>query len=59
MATTVGAATQFLYSGSDPIQTGVAEGTIEERRAAVLRGQVRRGERRAPLSGVTVSVLRF
>ncbi|MCB1032600.1 MAG: DNRLRE domain-containing protein, partial [Acidobacteria bacterium] len=49
-------ATEFLYSGPDPIQTGVAAGTIEARRAAVLRGRVldRAG---APLPGVTVTVL--
>ena len=53
---TVQAATAFLYTGSDPVQTGVAEGTIVERRAAVLRGRVRdrAGE---PLPGVTVTVL--
>jgi RHS repeat-associated protein len=54
--TTLGAATAFLYTGPNPIQTGVAPGTIETRRAAVLRGRVldRSG---APLVGVTVSVL--
>ncbi|MDX2029765.1 MAG: BACON domain-containing carbohydrate-binding protein [Blastocatellia bacterium] len=40
VATTVGAATEFLYTGANPIQTGVAPGTIEPRRAAVLRGRV-------------------
>ena len=32
--------TQFLYTGDNPIQTGVAEGTIELERAATLRGLV-------------------
>ena len=40
IATTVAASTEFLYTGANPIQTGVAPGTIEVRRAAVLRGQV-------------------
>lgn len=56
VATTVAASTAFLYSGDNPIQTGVAPGTIEVKRAAVLRGQVsdRDGN---PLSGVTVTIL--
>jgi RHS repeat-associated protein len=54
--TDIAVATAFLYSGSNPIQTGVAPGTIDPRRAAVLRGQVldRNG---SPLPGVTVTVL--
>jgi RHS repeat-associated protein len=40
VATSVFAATEFLYTGSDPIQTGVAPGTIESQRATVLRGKV-------------------
>jgi RHS repeat-associated protein len=50
---TVASATAFLYTGANPIQTGVAPGTIEPRRAAVVRGRVldRAG---APLPGVTV-----
>ena len=56
VATTIGAATEFLYTGTDPVQIGVAPGTIEPVRAAVLRGQVtdRAG---APLLGVTITVL--
>ena len=38
--TSVFAATAFLYSGATPIQTGVAPGTIQAQRAAVLRGKV-------------------
>ncbi|MCP4662080.1 MAG: DNRLRE domain-containing protein, partial [bacterium] len=47
-------ATEFLYTGDDPIQVGVEPGTIEARRAAVIRGRVldRAG---APLPGVTIS----
>ncbi|PSQ91899.1 MAG: hypothetical protein BRD57_03690, partial [Proteobacteria bacterium SW_6_67_9] len=46
---------EFLYTGADPIQGGVAPGTIEDRRVAVLRGQVtdRQGE---PLVGVTITI---
>ena len=40
VATDVLAASAFLYTGTNPIQTGVAPGTIELRRAAVLRGKV-------------------
>ena len=49
-------ATEFLYSGDDPVQTGVAAGAIETKRAAVIRGRVidRLGR---PLEGVRVNVL--
>lgn len=55
-ATTIGKATRFLYTGPNPIQRGVAPGTISPVRAAVLRGRVldRAG---APLAGVQVTVL--
>ena len=48
-------ANEFLYTGPDPIQTGVGEGTIEPRRAAVIRGRVldRAGN---PLPGVSLSI---
>jgi RHS repeat-associated protein len=56
VVTTLGAATEFLYSGANPIQTGVAPGTINPVRAAVLRGRVlNRGG--APLPLVRISVL--
>ncbi len=50
------AGTAFLYSGAHPIQTGVAPGTIDPRRAAVLRGRVisRDG---GPLAGARISIL--
>ena len=49
-------ATQFLYAGTPPIQTGVAPGTIDPRRVAVLRGRVETlaGQ---PLPGVTITVV--
>jgi RHS repeat-associated protein len=49
-------ATAFLYTGASPIQTGVADGTIEPKRAAVIRGRVleRSG---APLADVRVRIL--
>jgi RHS repeat-associated protein len=40
VSTTIGAATQFLYTSPNPIQTGVAPGTISMVRAAVMRGRV-------------------
>lgn len=46
----------FLYSGSSPIQTGVAPGTIQPLRVAVVRGQVL-NRANQPLPGVTVTVL--
>jgi RHS repeat-associated protein len=53
--TTLATTTAFLYSGANPIQTGVVAGTITSNRAAVLRGKVitRDGD---PLSGVAISV---
>lgn len=49
-------ATEFLYTGADPVQTGVAPGTIDATRVSVLRGRVqtRNGQ---PLAGVTVTIL--
>ncbi len=51
-------ATDFLYSGQDPIQTGVAPGAIEPRRASVLRGRVLDGAG-APLAGVAIGILNY
>jgi RHS repeat-associated protein len=56
VATDFAAATAFLYSGTPPIQTGVAAGAIEPRRISVLRGQVTTRDG-APLSGVTITIL--
>ncbi|MCC6554985.1 MAG: hypothetical protein IT372_18585, partial [Polyangiaceae bacterium] len=55
VATTIAQAAGFLYTGPSPVQTGVAAGTIDVRRAAVLRGAVRATDG-APLSGVIVEV---
>jgi RHS repeat-associated protein len=55
VATTIGLATQFLYTGANPIQTGVAPGTIEPKRAAVLRGHVV-GQGGAPLAKVKITI---
>jgi RHS repeat-associated protein len=55
-STSIATATAFLYTGSNPIQTGVAPGTIVAQRAAVMRGGVRT-RAGAPLPGVRVSVL--
>ena len=57
VATTISHATEFLYIGSNPIQTGVAPGTIEAKRAAVLRGKVT-GPDGAALSGVKITILK-
>ena len=57
VATTMLAASQFLYTGNNPIQTGLAPGTIEAKRAAVLRGRVLQTGGNA-LSGVRISILR-
>ncbi len=46
----------FLYTGDNPIQTGVLSGTIEILRAAVLRGKVTTSDG-APLPGVRVTIL--
>jgi RHS repeat-associated protein len=53
---TVFSETQWIYSGSDPIQVGVTPGTIAAQRAAALKGRIvtRDG---SPLGNVTVSVL--
>ncbi len=54
-ATNAFESTRFLYSGANPVQTGVAEGTITAASVAVVRGRVlqRSGQ---PLPGVTVQV---
>jgi sugar lactone lactonase YvrE len=54
--TDLAAASRFLYTGSDPIQTDVAPGAIDPQRVAVLRGRVldRDGQ---PVPGAAVSVL--
>jgi RHS repeat-associated protein len=55
VATDIFQATTFLYSGDNPLQTGVASGAISPKCVAVLRGQVLTGDGQ-PLAGVTVSI---
>ncbi len=56
VATTMDAASRFLYTGDNPLQTGVSEGTMEPKRVAVLRGKVTTRDRE-PLSEVAITVL--
>jgi hypothetical protein len=56
VATTIGSATEFLYTGPNAIQTGVAPGTINKARVTVLRGRVL-DNTGAPLPLVKVSIL--
>lgn len=56
VATTLGTATSFLYTGTNPIQTGVAPGTIDPKRVAVLRGRVLTRDNIA-IEGVRITVL--
>lgn len=53
---TMQTATAFLYTGANPIQTGVAPGTIDAQRAAVVRGNVM-DRNDAPLAGVRITIL--
>ncbi|HEY2738115.1 MAG TPA: hypothetical protein VGK45_06885, partial [Thermoanaerobaculia bacterium] len=50
-------ASQFLYTTDPPIQTGVAPGTIEPARVAILVGTVLQSGG-APLSGARITILR-
>ena len=54
-ATTVAVSTAFLYTGPNPIQTGVAPDTISTKRVAVVRGRVRDAAGQ-PLPGVTITI---
>jgi RHS repeat-associated protein len=56
VATNLGTATEFLYTGPSPIQSGVVSGTIEITRVAVLRGKVL-NRANEPLPAVTITVL--
>lgn len=51
----IGQSTAFLYTGDNPIQTGVAAGTINVLRAAVLKGRVL-DNNGTPLSGVAMTI---
>lgn len=54
--TTVFDATAFIYSGSNPIQTGVSDTTIDPKRVSVLRGSVKDRDGN-PITGVIVTLL--
>jgi RHS repeat-associated protein len=54
--TTLASATQFLYTGSNPIQTGVDTSVFTTVRLAVIRGKVLTRDL-DPLPGVTVAIL--
>ncbi len=56
VATVLSQATAFLYTGTNPVQTGVNPATIDPKRIAVVRGKVsdRHG---VPLSTVNIRVL--
>ena len=56
VTTTLVSSTEFLYSGENPIQTGVAPSTIEPIRVAVLRGKVT-APTGTPLLDVTITIL--
>jgi RHS repeat-associated protein len=49
-------AVSFIYSGENPVQTGVAPGAIDDRRVVVLRGHVRTREGQ-PVKGARVTVV--
>jgi RHS repeat-associated protein len=50
------ASTNFLYTGQNPVQTGVTPNTIDLKRASILRGKVADGTG-AALTGVTISIV--
>jgi RHS repeat-associated protein len=55
VATSLFQGTAFLYTGATPIQTGVATGTIDPQRVAVIRGKVLTREGH-PLPEVLISI---
>ena len=56
VVTSVSDSVQFLYSGANPIQRGVTPGTIQAKRVAVVRGQIRSADG-APMPAVRVTIL--
>src|SRR5207302_741233 len=56
VVTTLSKATEFLYTGPDAVQTGVAAGTINLIRAAAVRGKVTTRDG-AALPGVKITIL--
>ncbi len=59
VASDIAANDQFLYSGTNPIQVGVAANTITPVRASVVSGTILQasGTPNSPLAGVAVTVL--
>jgi RHS repeat-associated protein len=55
VASNISSSTTFLYTGSNPIQTGVQSGTIHLDQVAALRGKVIHTDG-SPLVGVSVTV---
>lgn len=55
IATSMEQAVSFLYTGSNPIQTGVVAGTINAEHVAVIRGKVL-DRNNVALTGVTISI---
>lgn len=56
IGTSIAADAEFLYTGPTPIQIGVSAGTIDPKRAVVLRGSVR-GTDDNPIAGVEIQIL--
>jgi hypothetical protein len=56
VANSLARSTAFLYQGANAIQTGVAAGTIDFMRIAVLKGKVS-DDKGNTLSGVKISIL--
>src|SRR6266850_6782619 len=56
VATNLRTSTEFLYTGANPIQTGMGPAVIALQRAAVVRGKVMTRDG-APLSGVQMTVI--
>ena len=56
VATTVSEAAEFLYTGDDPLQRDVEEGSIDRARVALIRGRVEDAAGK-PVLGAKVSVV--
>ena len=55
VSTTLAASTEFLYTGVNPVQTGVLTGTIKSYSVSVLRGRVLARDNTA-LTGVRIAI---
>jgi RHS repeat-associated protein len=55
VVTSMADATEFLYTGVNPIQTGVTSGTIDKSIVAVIKGKVLSNDMQ-PLSGVEIAI---